>query len=146
MTLELHGRTATGMAVPDDVVQALGAGRRPAVRVTVAGYTYRTTVGVMGGRSLLPLSAEHRAASGLSAGEEVEVDLEVDDAPRETVVPDDLAAALAERPGAREFLDSLSPSQRKEWARWVEEPKKPETRVARVAKAAEALAAGRKTH
>ena len=70
------GRTATGIQVPEEVVEALGAGRRPAVKVTVNGYTYRSTVAVMGGACMISLSAEHRAAGG----EEVEVNLELDTA------------------------------------------------------------------
>ena len=74
--IELHGKTATGMAVPDEVVEALGAGRRPAVTVTVGEVTYRSTITPMGGQFLLPLSADRRAASGCSAGDEVEVDVD----------------------------------------------------------------------
>ncbi len=88
-TVELNGRTATGVEVPADVVERLGGGRRPAVRVSVNGYTYASTVGVMGGRSMLPLSAENRAAAGVSAGDEVEVELVADTSPREVELPED---------------------------------------------------------
>jgi hypothetical protein len=93
-TVLQSGKSATGIPVPADVVDALGAGRRPAVTVTVNAFTYRTTVGVMGGQAMLPLSAERRAGSGVSAGDVVDVDIEVDDQPRELDVPDDVAAAL----------------------------------------------------
>ncbi len=139
-TVELSGRTATGLRVPDDVVEALGGGRRPPVQVTVAGYSYRTTVAPMGGAFYVPLSGEHRAASGLAAGQEVDVRLELDDAPRETPLPDDLDAALDD--DARAFFSALAPSHRKEWVRWVEEAKKPGTRAGRVAQIAERAAAG----
>jgi hypothetical protein len=56
-TVELGGKTATGIEVPDEVVAALGSGRRPAVTVSAGGYSHRTTVAVMGGRFLVPLSA-----------------------------------------------------------------------------------------
>jgi len=88
--VELGGKTATGMAVPDDVVAALGAGRRAPVRITVGGHSYRTTIAVMGGRCLVPLSAENREGAGVAAGEQVDVDIELDSAPREVEVPDDL--------------------------------------------------------
>ena len=142
-TVVQSGKTATGLQVPDDVVAALGGGKRPPVTVTVGGYGYRTTVAPMGGAYWIPLAAEHREAAGVRAGEEVDVRVELDTAPRETPLPEDLAAALDE--DARAFFDGLAPSHRKEWVRWVEEARKPETRVARIEKTAEALRAGRRT-
>ena len=141
-TVELGGKTATGLRVPDEVVDALGAGRRPTVQVTVGGYSYRTTVAPMGGAFFVPLAAEHREAAGLAADQEVDVRIELDTAPRETPLPDDLAAALDD--GARAFFDGLAPSHRKEWVRWVEEAKKPETRAARIEKTAASLREGKK--
>ena len=145
-TVELGGKTATGMQIPDDVVATLGTGRRPAVRITVGGHTYRTTVASMGGRFLVPLSAENRAAAGVAAGDEVDVDIELDEAPREIAVPDDLAAALAVDDQARTYFDSLAFTHRKEWVRWIEEAKKPETRTTRVAKTVQSLREGKRTH
>lgn len=144
-TVELHGKTATGIEVPAEVVERLGAGKRPAVRASLNHHTYATTLGVMGGRTLLPVSAEQRTAAGLSAGDEVEVALVADSAPRTVEVPDDLAAAVAADPAAQATFDGLTPSQRKEWVRWVTEAKRAETRTDRVAKTVEALAAGRRT-
>lgn len=141
-TVVLGGRTATGLQVPDDVVEALGAGKRPPVAVTVGGYTYRTTVAPMGGASWVPLAAEHREAAGVQADEEVDVRIELDTAPRDTALPGDLDAALDD--AARTHFHSLAPSHRKEWVRWVEEAKKPETRAARIEKTAAALREGRK--
>ena len=142
-TGELGGKTATGLQVPDDVVEALSAGKRPPVTVTVGGYSYRTTVAPMGGAFYVPLAAEHREAAGVAAGQEVDVRIELDDAPRETPLPDDLDAALDD--DSRTFFHSLAPSHRKEWVRWVEEARKPETRAARVQRTVEALKAGRRT-
>ncbi len=145
-SVELGGKTATGLQVPDDVVSALAGGKRAAVRVTVGGHTYRTTIASMGGRFLVPLSAENRAAAGVAAGDEVEVDITLDPAPREITVPDDLAAALAQNGRAQQFFDALAFSHRKEWVRWVEEAKKADTRSSRISKAVEALIEGKKTH
>ena len=142
-TVVLNGKTATGLQVPDEVVAALGGGRRPPVTVTLGGYDYRTTVAPMGGAFWIPLAAEHREAAGVQAGQEVDVRVELDTAPRETPLPADLAAALDD--SARAFFDGLAPSHRKEWVRWVEEAKKPETRAARVEKTAAALSEGRRT-
>ncbi|TCK27327.1 YdeI/OmpD-associated family protein [Pseudonocardia endophytica] len=138
-TVELGGKTATGFAVPDEVVTALGSGKRPAVAVTVGGHTYRTTVSSMGGRYMVPLSAENRSAAGVAAGDEVDVDVELDTAPREVVVPDDLAAALDAAPGARAAYDGLSFTRRKEYARLVDDAKTDATRQRRIAKAVEEL-------
>jgi hypothetical protein len=69
-------KTATGLPVPESVLDELGGGKRPAVVVTIGSYSYRSTVGAMNGQFLIPLSAEHRAASGIAAGDEVSVTLE----------------------------------------------------------------------
>ena len=142
-TLETNGRTATGIEVPSSVVDALAAGRRPPVRVTLHEHTYRTTVARMGGRYLVPVSAEVRKAAGVTAGDELDVGIELDDAPRTVDVPADLAAALAEAPGAAQAWEKLAYTHQKEWARSVEDAKKPETRTRRVAAAVDALRAPR---
>lgn len=141
--LELGGKTATGFRVPEDVVEALGAGKRPPVRVTINGYTYRSTVAVMGGEFMVGVSAEHRAGAGVQAGDEVDVDLELDTAPREVTVPDDLAAALAADQDARRTFESLSYSNRSWHALSITGARTEETRRRRIAKSIEALRAGR---
>jgi hypothetical protein len=143
-TVELNGKTATGIEVPENVVAALGDSKRPAVTVTINGYAYRTTVARMGGRFLVPLSAENRAGAGVAAGESVDVRIEADAAPRTVELPADLAEALAANPPARDNFDACAPSHQKEWVRWVEEAKKPETRASRVTKTAEALQQGKR--
>src|SRR3954462_2403573 len=96
-TVLLGGTTATGLPVPPEVVEGLGAGKRPPVRVTIGSHTYRSTLASRGGAYLVPLSAENRAGAGVTVGDEVDVDLELDTEPRVISVPDDLAAALQER-------------------------------------------------
>jgi len=140
-TLELHGKSATGLAVPPEVVESLGS-RRPAVVVTLGSHTYRSTIASMGGRYLLPVSAENRAAAGLTAGDQVEVDVELDTAPREVELPADLAAALDTGTGLRTRFDALAPSRRKEHVRSVESAKADATRARRVAAVVAALGAG----
>ena len=144
--LELHGKTATGIEVPEAVVTGLGAGKRPQVTVTINGFSYRSTVAPYNGRNLLPVSAEVREGAGISAGEKVTVSLELDSAKREVTVPADLAAALKADKTARDFFGSLSFSNQRGYVDWIEQAKKEETRTARVAKAIESLAAGRKQH
>jgi len=132
-TVELGGKTATGLEVPAEVVTALGAGRKPAVHVTVNGHTYRSTVATMGGRFLLPLSAGNRAAAGVAAGDAVEVDVELDTEPRSVEVPADLASALAADPAARERFEALSYSHQRRHVLAVEGAKTDATRGRRVA-------------
>ena len=142
-TVELGSKTATGIEVPEDLVAALGSSRRPPVTVTIGGHSYRTTVARMGGRFLVPLSAENRTAAGVAAGDLVDVDIEPDPTAREVDVPADLAEALARDDAARATFDGLSFTHRKEWVRWVEEAKKAETRATRLAKTVESLRAGK---
>jgi hypothetical protein len=142
-TTRLEGTTKTGIEIPAEVVEALGKGKKPAVVLTVNGYTYRTTVAVMGGRYLVPLSAAHREASGVAGGDEIEVEIALDEQPREVVVPADFGAALDAEPKARAFFDGLSYSQQRWFVLGIEEAKKPETRANRIVKAVERLASGR---
>ncbi len=143
--VELGGKTATGIPVPDDVVATLGPGKRHAVVITIGGHSYRTTVAPMRGRYMVPLSAEHRTAAGVAAGDAVTVGIEPDSQPREVAVPADLAAALAADDTARAFFDQLAYTHRKEWVRWIEEAKRPETRTTRLTTTVESLHAGKRT-
>lgn len=124
---------ATGLRVPIEVVAALGAGKRPKVTVRLNGYTYRSTVAAYGELFMLPLAAEHRTAAGVKAGDQVEVTIALDLAPRIVDVPADLAAALAGQPGATAAFDALSYTLRKEYVRQIEEAKAPATRERRIA-------------
>jgi hypothetical protein len=144
-TVEPGGKTATGIEVPEKVVAALGSGSRPPVTVTVGGHSYRTTIARMGGRFLVPVSAENRTAAGVAAGDDVDVDIEPDTAPREVELPADLTEALTRDEAVRATFDGLSYTHRKEWVRWVEEAKKADTRAARLAKTVEALRTGKRT-
>jgi uncharacterized protein YdeI (YjbR/CyaY-like superfamily) len=107
--------------------------------VTINGYTYRTTVGVMGGVSMIPVSAEHRKGADITAGESVTVSVELDQAPREVEVPDDLAAALAGAPGATAAFEALSYSRKRALVLPITDAKTDETRTRRVAKVIETL-------
>lgn len=139
--IQLGGKTATGFEVPAEVVEGLGASRRPPVRVTINGYTYRTTVAVMGGAFMIPLAAENRAGAGVAAGDDVEVDIELDTEPREVEVPADLAEALDRDAGVRRRFDASSYTRRKEIVRSVVEAKTADTRQRRIAKAVAGLEA-----
>jgi len=137
------GKNTTGIQVPDEVVEALGSGKRPAVKVTVNGYSYRSTVASMSGVFMVSLSAEHRAGAGVGGGDEVEVDLELDSAPREVTVPPELVAALDAEPAARATFDGLSYSNKSWHVLQVIGAKTEETRQRRIARSVDALKQGR---
>ena len=142
-TILTTGKTTAGIEVPEEVVQAIGAGRRPPVRVTLNGYSYRNTVAVMNGTYMIGVSNEHRAASGLQGGDVVDVELELDTAPREVTVPPDLDAALAAEPAARATFEKLSYSNKSWHVLQVAGARSDETRRRRIAKSIEALREGR---
>lgn len=139
LLLESHGGNTAGFAIPDDVVASLGAGGRPPVVVTIGSHTWRSSIARMGGRYLLGVSQDNRAAAGVTAGELLDVTIVVDDAPREVEVPDDLVLAIAEQPGRQAAWDALPYSVRKEHARTLTEAKRPETRARRLEKVLSSL-------
>ena len=138
-TIEQNGKTATGIRVPDEVVEALGSGKRPAVTVTINGYTYRNTIAVMGGVFMVGVSAEHRAGAGVAGGDEVDVDMALDTAPRQVTVPDDFDA----EPKARATFDGLSYSNRSWHVLQVNGARTDETRQRRIGKSVDMLREGR---
>ena len=141
--LLLAGKTATGIRVPPKVVAELGSSKKPAVRVTIKGYSYRTTVATVSGEYMVPVSGEVRQAAGVEAGDKLDVNIELDTEPREVTVPPDFAAALKRDPAAGRFFASLSYSNKRRFVLPIDEAKTPETRQRRIAKAVETLKAGR---
>lgn len=142
-TVRAYGNN-TGIVVPPEVLEQLGAGARPAVHVDLGGHTFRTTLGVMGGTTLLSVSAALRRQTGLAGGDAVHVTLTVADTPREVVVPDDLARALDAEPQVRAFFDALSNSLQRFHVDSVEGAKTEATRQRRVDKAVSLFLEGRK--
>lgn len=124
----------TGIEVPEEIILKFGAGKKPPVVVTLKGYTYRSTVAVMGGKYLIPLSAEHRNNSTAKGGENLEVNLELDTAPRIVNVPEDLAAKLKVNNEANSFYESLAPSSKKKIVTLIEAAKTEATRNKRIDK------------
>jgi hypothetical protein len=141
--IHLSGKTATGIRVPAGVVASLGPSKRPPVRVTINGHTYRSSVASMGGEYMLPISAENRMSAGVAAGDEVDVDIELDTEPREVTVPPDFTDALDRDADARRFFDGLSYSQKQRYVLSIEQAKTAETRKLRIAKAVSMLREGR---
>lgn len=142
-TLEQSGKTATGVEVPPTVVEGLGAGKRPAVNVTINGHSYRSSIASMDGRFMLGVSAENREKARVAAGDVIDVDVEVDTAPRVISVPEDLATALRKDPKAKATFDALSYSNRRWHVESIEGAKTEETRQRRIAKSIAALREGK---
>jgi hypothetical protein len=142
-TVQLGGKTATGIRVPPEVIASLGPSKRPAVHATINGHTYRSTIAPLGGEFMLPLSAENRLAAGVAAGDEVNVELELDTEPREVTVPQDFREAIDRDADAKRFFDGLSYSQKLRHVLSIEQAKTDETRQRRIAKAVSMLREGR---
>ncbi len=141
--VELGGKTATGIVIPEKVVTSLGSGKKPAVRVTINGHTYRSTVAPRGGKFMLPLSAENREGTGVAAGDTVQVEIELDTEKRELAIPADLAQALRRDADARRFFDGLSYSKKQRFVLPIEQAKASETRQRRIGKTVEMCREGR---
>ncbi|MDF2714562.1 MAG: hypothetical protein K0R28_1487 [Paenibacillus sp.] len=141
--VELGGKTATGIQVPEEVVASLGTSKKPPVKVSIGGYTYRSTVAVMGGRFMIPLSAANRTGAGVAAGDEIEVELELDNEPREIDIPADFAEALDGDPEAKSFFEKLSYSNKRRFVLSIEDAKTAETRGRRIDKTISSLRAGK---
>jgi hypothetical protein len=138
------GKTATGLQIPEAIVTALGAGKRPKVLVTINGYTYRSSIASMGGKFMLGVSGDVREQTGVKAGDLLDVALELDTAPREVKVPGDFGVALAAVPRALRFFEGLAYSHKLRHVLAIEGAKAPETRARRIAKAVTDLSAGKK--
>ena len=142
-TILQNDKTATGIHVPDDVVASLGSSRRPKVRVTINGYAYRSSVASMDGRFMVGVSATVREGAGVAGGDDVEVDIELDTAPRQVTVPPDLAAALERDADAKRFFEGLSYSKQQWHVLSVEGAKTDDTRQRRIEKSMGMLREGR---
>jgi Bacteriocin-protection, YdeI or OmpD-Associated/Domain of unknown function (DUF1905) len=136
------GKTAAGIEVPAKVVAALGSSKRPPVRATINGFTYRSSVASMGGKFMLGVPPEFREGAGVAAGDVVDIDLELDTEPREVSIPPDFAAALARDARAQQTFDAMSYSNKRRLLIPIEGIKSPETRERRIAKTVAMLSEG----
>lgn len=135
---------AAAVVLDDGQVAEVGEGpKRFPVIATVNGYTWHTSVARMGGEFLVGLNKDVRTGAGVVAGDEVEVILELDTAPREVEVPEALAAALASDKKAKAAFEGMAYTHRKEYARWIADAKREETRERRVQQALEMIRAGK---
>jgi hypothetical protein len=141
--LILSGKTSTGIRVSEDIVSALGKSRKPPVRVTVNGHTWRSSIAFMGGEFWLGISAENRAAAGVKAGDEIEVEVQPDTEPRELEIPADVAEALDREPEAKKYFETLSYSNKRRHILAIEGAKAAETRQRRIDKSVAMFREGR---
>lgn len=141
--LELRGKTATGFVIPESVVAELGTSKKPQVSVSIKGYTYRSSIALMSGEFMLPVSAEVRTNAGVNAGEIIDIELELDTEPREVTIPDDLKKALDENAEVKRYFDSLSYSNKRRIVIPIEDAKTAETRQRRIEKTVKLLNEGK---
>jgi len=142
--LLLAKKTATGIQVPNEIVAQLGKSKKPAVKVTINGYSYPSTVATMGGVFMLPVSTEVREKAGIQNGDIVEVSLVLDTQPRVVEAPEDFQLALDANPTAKQFFENISNSNKKYYIAQIEQAKTPETRNRRIEKAISDLSAQKK--
>lgn len=129
------GKTAAGVEVPEKVVLGLGSTKRPMVKATINGYTYRSSIARMGGRFMLSVSNDVRSRTGVVPGETIDIDVELDTDKRDVEVPPELAKALAKDAKAKKYFESLSYSRKYALAAPISNGKTPETRQRNLAKA-----------
>lgn len=140
-TILQTGKNTAGIQVPQEIIEKLGGGKRPLVRVTINKYTYRSAVAVMDSKYMISFSSEHRKAAGVQGGDQADVTLELDLEPRNVEISEDLKEALIEA-NALDAFEKSAPSMQKEYVRQVEEAKAQETRQRRITKIVEKLSAG----
>ena len=140
-TILQTGKNTAGIQVPEEIIEQLGAGKQPLVRVTINKYTYRSAVAVMNGKYMISFNPEHRKAAGVQGGDETDVTLELDIEPRTVEIPKDLKDALTKANVLNAF-EKTAPSMKKEYVRQVEAAKAQETRERRINKIVEKLSAG----
>lgn len=138
-----NGKTATGIEVPPEVVASMGSSKKPAVKVTINGYTYRSTVATMSGVFMVGISAENRAGAKVAGGDEIEVEMVLDTEPREVTIPPDFAEALAGDAEAKAFFEGLSYSNKRRLVIPIDDAKSAETRQRRIEKTVSQLHEGR---
>ncbi len=143
-TILTAGKTATGIRIPEDIVEKFGAGKKPPVKVTINNHTYRSTIAVMGGVFMVGINADVREKAGVKGGDKINVEIELDTQPREITLPPDLKKALDKNSTAKKFFETLSYSKKKVYVVSLEQAKTDETRQRRIEKALSDLIAGKK--
>lgn len=138
-TLVQSGKTATGIRIPPEIIEKLGAGKKPPIKVTINGFTYRSTVAVMGGYFMVGVNADNRAAAKVKGGDTIEVTIQLDTEPRTLALPMAFKKALDENPEAKKAFERLSYSKQQVHVLPIAQAKKEETRQRNIDKAIQVL-------
>lgn len=138
-TLLQAGKTATGINIPEEIIKKLSAGKKPAVKVTINGFTYRSTVAVMGGVYMVGVNAENREGAKVKGGDKIEVTIQLDTEERVVEVPSELQKALNKDSAMKKLYESLSYSKKKLLVQPIKDAKTEQTKQARIEKAIAAL-------
>ena len=112
-TLLQSGKTATGIKIPDMIMEKLGGGKRPLVKVTINGFTYRSAIAVMGGVFMVGVNAQNREAAGVKGGDKVDVTIELDTEKRTVELPIKFKQVLDKNGAAKKTFELLSNSKKK---------------------------------
>ena len=137
------GKTATGIKIPEEIIEKLSAGKKPAIKVTINGFTYRSTVAVMGGAYMVGVNAENREGAKVKGGDKIEVTIQLDTEERVVEVPVELQKVLNKDSAMKKYFESLSYSKKKLLAQPIKDAKTEETKVSRIEKAIKALKQGK---
>lgn len=138
-TLLEAGKTATGIRVPDDIIEKLGGGKKPLVKITINGFTYRSAVAVMGGTFMVGVNADNRESAKVKGGDKIEVTIELDTEERVVDVPNDFQKVLDNNAAAKKKFDALSNSKKKALTLPIANGKTVETRHKNIEKAIQVL-------
>jgi len=138
-TLLQAGKTATGIKIPADIIENLGAGKKPLVKVTINGFTYRSAVAVMGGAYMVGVNADNREAAKVKGGDKIEVTIELDTEERTVEIPADFLKALNRNSEAKKKFEALSNSRKKALTLPIANGKTEETRNRNIEKAMNSL-------
>ncbi|WP_080779260.1 YdeI/OmpD-associated family protein [Chryseobacterium phocaeense] len=137
-TIVQRGNT-TGIKISENILEQLNGGKKPLVKVTLNGYTYRSAVGKMDGEFMISLSAENRANAKVQGGQTLEVTIELDNEPRTVELPAELQAEFDHNADAKSAFEKLAPSRKKAIVLSINEAKTDETRKKRIEKAINSL-------
>jgi len=138
-TLLTAGKTATGIKIPEEIIEKLGGGKKPLVKVTINNFTYRSAVAVMGGAYMVGVNAENREGAKVKGGDKIDVTIELDTEERTVEVPAELQKALNKNAAAKKLFETLSNSKKKALIIPVANAKTDETRNRNIEKAMSAL-------
>ncbi len=137
--IEDAGGGGAFVTIPFDVEQAFGQ-KRVKVKATLGGEPYQGSLVRMGGDChILGVRKDIRARLGTSIGDEIEVVLTEDTAPRLVTVPADLQQALDRDPAASARFRQHAYTRRKELVDWITNAKRAETRQARLSQILQGL-------